>query len=91
MPSRTPEPDPRHNPRCVGLCDEIAVPQADHIKKLDIMLIGKGRAPSLDPTQLLASIAIQSYASMISSARAEMDWLIGALAPAMPVVDPAEP
>jgi hypothetical protein len=49
--------------------------------KLDIMLIGKGRVSSIDTTQLLPSISIQSYASVLSSARSEMDWLIGSLAP----------
>jgi hypothetical protein len=49
--------------------------------KLDLMLIGKGRSPSLDPNQLLGTIAIHSYPSIISAARNEMDWLVGSLSP----------
>jgi hypothetical protein len=52
--------------------------------KMDIMLIGKGRTPTMDANQLLDTIAIHSYVSIISSARAEMDWLITSLAAASP-------
>lgn len=47
--------------------------------KMEIFLIGKGRSPTLDANQLLGSITIQSYPSVISSARMELDWLIASL------------
>jgi hypothetical protein len=47
--------------------------------KMDIMLIGKGRAPTLDTRNLLPTIVIHSYASIISAARSELDWLIDSL------------
>jgi hypothetical protein len=53
---------------------------------MDIMLIGKGRTPTLDANQLLDTITIHSYVSIISSARTEMDWLIKSLAAASPQV-----
>lgn len=46
---------------------------------MDIVMIGKGRAPTLDTKNLLPNVSIQSYASIISSARTEMDWLIASL------------
>jgi hypothetical protein len=54
--------------------------------KMDIMLIGKGRTPTMDANQLLDTIAIHSYVSIISSARTEMDWLITSLAAASPQI-----
>jgi hypothetical protein len=53
--------------------------------KMDIMLIGKGRSPTLDANRLHDTIAIHSYASIISSARTEMDWLVVSLATASTV------
>jgi hypothetical protein len=47
--------------------------------KMDIMLVGKGRAESINTNNLLVNIALHSYASIISSARSEMDWLIASL------------
>jgi hypothetical protein len=47
--------------------------------KMDIMLVGKGRSPTLDANRLHETIVIHSYASIISSARTEMDWLISTL------------
>jgi Histidine kinase-, DNA gyrase B-, and HSP90-like ATPase len=46
---------------------------------MDIMLIGKGRAPTLDARNLLSTITIHSYASIVSAARSELDWLIDSL------------
>jgi Histidine kinase-, DNA gyrase B-, and HSP90-like ATPase len=46
---------------------------------MDIVMVGKGRAPTIDMKNLLSNIAIHSYASVISSARTEMDWLIDSL------------
>jgi hypothetical protein len=54
--------------------------------KMDIMMIGKGRSPTLDANRLHDTIVIQSYASIISSARTEMDWLITSLAAASPQI-----
>lgn len=47
---------------------------------MDIMLIGKGRSPTLDANRLHDTISIHSYASIISSAKTKMDWLIASLA-----------
>jgi DNA-binding ferritin-like protein (Dps family) len=47
--------------------------------KMDIMMVGKGRTTSLNTNNLLANIMVHSYASIISSARGEMDWLIASL------------
>jgi hypothetical protein len=47
--------------------------------KMEIFLIGKGRSPTLDANRLLETITIHSYASVISSARTELDWLIASL------------
>jgi hypothetical protein len=54
--------------------------------KMAIMLIGKGRSPTLDANRLHDTIAIHSYASIISSARTETDWLIAPLATASTVL-----
>jgi hypothetical protein len=48
-------------------------------KKMDIMMLGKGRVSTIDPNNILPNIAIHSYASVVSSARTEMDWLIESL------------
>ena len=47
--------------------------------KIDIMVVGKGRTASINTNNLLGNIAVLSYASIISSARGEMDWLIASL------------
>jgi len=47
--------------------------------RIDIMMIGRGRVASLDPRQLVNSVSIYSYASIISAARTELDWLIASL------------
>jgi len=47
--------------------------------RIDIMMVGKGRVPSLDTRNLLSNITIQSYAGVISSARSELEWLIETL------------
>jgi Histidine kinase-, DNA gyrase B-, and HSP90-like ATPase len=47
--------------------------------KMDIMMIGKGRAETINTNNLLENIVIHSFASVISSARSEMDWLISSL------------
>jgi DNA-binding ferritin-like protein (Dps family) len=47
--------------------------------KMDIMMVGKGRAASINTNNLLGNIAVHSYASIVSSARGEMDWLIASL------------
>lgn len=46
---------------------------------MDIIMIGKGRVSTLDTRNMLTSISINSYASVISSARSELDWLIASL------------
>ncbi|WP_027582037.1 ATP-binding protein [Bradyrhizobium sp. Ai1a-2] len=55
-------------------------PRLSSTSKMEIVLIGKGRALALDANRLHETIAIQSYASIISSARTELDWLIASLA-----------
>ncbi|MBS7699606.1 MULTISPECIES: hypothetical protein [unclassified Chelatococcus] len=47
--------------------------------KMEIMMIGKGRVNTLDTKNLLETIKIISYASMISNARSELEWLIASL------------
>ena len=46
---------------------------------MEIMMIGKGRVVGLDPKNIHASISIHSYASIISAARTDTDWLITSL------------
>lgn len=46
---------------------------------MDIVMVGKGRVATLDTRNLLNTVAIHSYASIISSARMELDWLIASL------------
>lgn len=47
--------------------------------KMEIILVGKGRTASLNANNILSTIAIHSFASIISSARMEMDWLVSSL------------
>ena len=47
--------------------------------RMEIMMVGKGRTVTIDTNNLLSSIAIHSYASIISTARSELDWLIASL------------
>lgn len=56
-------------------------PRLSSNAKLDIVLIGKSCAQSVNANHIADGIMIHSYASIISSARAELDWLIGSLAP----------
>lgn len=46
---------------------------------MDIAMAGKGRVATLDTRNLLDTVAIHSYASIISPARMELDWLIASL------------
>ena len=46
---------------------------------IEIMMIGQGRSPSLNPSNLTPSMSIRSYASIISSARHELTWLLESL------------
>lgn len=45
----------------------------------DIMMVGKGRAETVNTQNMAANIVIHSYASLISAARGELDWLITSL------------
>lgn len=54
-------------------------PRLSSSAKMEILLIGKGRLATLDANRLAESIAIHSFASVISSARTELDWLITSL------------
>lgn len=47
--------------------------------KMQIMMVGKGRDKSIDTKNILSNISIHSYASIVSAARNEMDWLIASL------------
>lgn len=46
---------------------------------MDIVMVGRGRVATLDTRNLLDTVTIHSYASIISSARMELDWLIASL------------
>ncbi|MDO9502768.1 ATP-binding protein [Falsiroseomonas sp.] len=50
--------------------------------RMEIMLVGAGRAASINPANLLPSVTIHSFESIIATARAELDWLISSLAQA---------
>jgi len=58
--------------------DELS-PRLTSTTKMDIMMVGKGRAIGLDTNNLLSTITIHSYASITSTARTELDWLISSL------------
>jgi hypothetical protein len=45
----------------------------------EIMVVGKGRNPNVSVDNLARNISIHSYASLISTARLEVDWLLEAL------------
>ncbi len=47
---------------------------------MDIMLIGRGKADTLSANNLNRDIVIHSYASVISAARSELDWIVNSLA-----------
>ena len=47
--------------------------------KIEIMMVGKGRARTIDTNNLLSNIMIHSYARIISTARSELDWLMASL------------
>lgn len=51
---------------------------------MDIVMVGRGRVTTLDTRNLLDSISVHSYASVISSARTELDWLITSLSKPYP-------
>ena len=61
-----------------GYRDELAT-QLDSSMSFEIMIVGKGRDPKLSPDKLAPNISIQSYGSIISVARAEIEWLIRSL------------
>jgi hypothetical protein len=44
-----------------------------------VMMIGRGRVSTLDANRLSEGVSIHSYAGLISSARAQMDWLVASL------------
>lgn len=46
---------------------------------MEIVMIGKGLVPTLDTRNLINSISVKSYVSIISSARNELDWLVNSL------------
>lgn len=54
-------------------------PRLSSNARMEIMMIGRGRAPTLNPAQLLNTVQIHSYASIISAARTELDWLVDSL------------
>jgi len=47
--------------------------------RMNIVMVGKGRTTVMDTKHLDPTIAIHSYASVISAARSELDWLISSL------------
>lgn len=49
--------------------------------RMDLLLIGRGRVETLNTNNLLENISIHSYASIISTARNEINWLISTLLP----------
>lgn len=46
---------------------------------MDIIMVGKGRVATLNSRNMLNSISVHSYASIVSSARSELDWLVKSL------------
>jgi hypothetical protein len=54
-------------------------PRLSSTRRMEIMMVGKGRAATLDANHLHNTITIHSYASIISAARSELDWLISSL------------
>lgn len=48
-------------------------------KKIDILMLGKGRVTTIDPANIVQNVSIHSYASLVSAARTEMDWLVASL------------
>lgn len=54
-------------------------PRLSSTSTMDVVMIGKGRDAKIDTHYLPKSIAVHSYASIISSARTELDWLIASL------------
>ena len=57
----------------------ILPPMPNSASTMDIMMIGKGRTPTLYANNLLGNVSIHSYASVILSTRMELDWLIESL------------
>lgn len=55
------------------------IPKLPSTARLDVMMVGKGRVASLDVRTLPTNLEIHSYASIISSARFELDWLVSSL------------
>jgi hypothetical protein len=51
-------------------------------KKIEIMMVGSGRMKGLDTHYLDDNTSIHSYASIISAARNELDWLLNSLSKA---------
>lgn len=47
--------------------------------KMEIMMVGKGRAATVDSRNMANYISIHSYSSLISAARSELEWLIRSL------------
>jgi hypothetical protein len=54
-------------------------PKISTSHKMEIIMMGKGRAPSLDAHNMSPNVKIHSYLSIISSARTEIDWIIKSL------------
>lgn len=51
----------------------------DLIKKfepIEILMIGSGRASSVDPRTLPSGLTVVSYSQLVSTARAQLDWLL---------------
>jgi Histidine kinase-, DNA gyrase B-, and HSP90-like ATPase len=47
--------------------------------QMEILMIGRGKIPGLDSNSIAPRIMIHSYVSLISAARAELEWLIASL------------
>lgn len=47
--------------------------------RMDIVLIGKARDPVLTDDNLAKGIVVHSFASIISAARSELDWILSSL------------
>jgi len=48
-------------------------------KNMEIMMVGAGRAKTLIASNIAQGITIQSYKSLISTARSELEWLLTSL------------
>lgn len=54
-------------------------PKLSSSSRMEILMVGKGRATTLNTQHMNESVAIKSYEALISAARTELSWLISSL------------